>query len=73
MVELLVLVQGKGPQPTSAASGSDSTPDATRAIAGRRYVVVLFTDVSGSSRHAEQMEAEDYAEIGRASCRERVL
>ena len=63
MVELLVLVQGKGPQPTSAASGSDSTPDATRAIAGRRYVVVLFTDVSGSSRHAEQMEAEDYAAL----------
>lgn len=29
--------------------------------AGRRYVTALFSDVSGSSQHAERMEAEDYA------------
>lgn len=35
-----------------------------RAPAGRRrYVTVLFSDVSGSSEHAEQLEAEEYAEL----------
>ncbi len=28
----------------------------------RRFVTVLFSDVSGSSQHAEQLEAEDYAD-----------
>ena len=29
----------------------------------RRYVTVLFSDVSGSSEHAERLEAEEYAEL----------
>jgi class 3 adenylate cyclase/tetratricopeptide (TPR) repeat protein len=29
----------------------------------RRYVTVLFSDVSGSSEHAERLEAEDYSEL----------
>ncbi|MBK6650173.1 MAG: AAA family ATPase [Betaproteobacteria bacterium] len=29
----------------------------------RRYVTVLFSDVSGSSEHAERLEAEDYAAV----------
>lgn len=29
----------------------------------RRYVTVLFADVSGSSEHAERLEAEEYAEL----------
>ena len=32
-------------------------------IGKRRYVTVLFSDVSGSSRHVERLEAEDYAEL----------
>src|SRR5258705_10971426 len=29
----------------------------------RRYVTVLFSDVSGSSEHVERLEAEEYAEL----------
>ena len=29
----------------------------------RRYVTVLFADVSGSSEHAERLEAEEYADL----------
>ncbi len=29
----------------------------------RRYVTLLFSDVSGSSQHAESLEAEEYAEL----------
>ena len=32
-------------------------------LAARRYVTVLFSDLSDSSQHAESLEAEDYAEV----------
>ena len=34
-----------------------------KSIGQRRHVTVLFSDVSGSSEHAERLEAEDYAEL----------
>src|ERR1700712_2054255 len=44
-----------------------SSPVSTAAPLGRaglrRYVTVFFSDVSGSSEHAEQMEAEEYADV----------
>jgi class 3 adenylate cyclase/tetratricopeptide (TPR) repeat protein len=33
------------------------------AASQRRYVTVLFSDVTGSSEHAERLEAEDYADL----------
>lgn len=40
------------------------TSHSPRSSAGRRqYVTVLFSDVSGSSEHAERLEAEDYSEV----------
>jgi class 3 adenylate cyclase/tetratricopeptide (TPR) repeat protein len=42
--------------------GADGAPP--RRLAGaRRYVTVLFSDVSNSSQHAEQLEAEAYAAL----------
>jgi class 3 adenylate cyclase/tetratricopeptide (TPR) repeat protein len=44
----------------------DSAPTnhSPRPLTGRRqYVTVLFSDVSGSSEHAERLEAEDYSEV----------
>lgn len=43
-------------QPASAESARNT-------IGQRRYVTVLFSDVSGSSEHAERLEAEEYAEL----------
>lgn len=43
-------------QPASAES-------ARKTIGQRRHVTVLFSDVSGSSEHAERLEAEDCAEL----------
>jgi len=40
----------------------DSAPDLSRA-ARRRYLTVLFSDLSDSTRLAAAMEAEDYAEL----------
>ncbi len=34
-----------------------------KAVGQRRHVTVIFADVSGSSEHAERLEAEDYAEL----------
>ncbi|MCR5868234.1 AAA family ATPase [Aquincola sp. J276] len=34
-----------------------------RSVGQRAYVTVLFSDVSGSSEHAEQLEAEEYARL----------
>jgi class 3 adenylate cyclase/tetratricopeptide (TPR) repeat protein len=36
---------------------------ARRWVGQRRYVTVLFSDVSGSSEHAERLEAEEYADL----------
>ena len=44
--------------------GPPSSHERPRAAAGRRrYVTVLFSDVSGSSEHAERLEAEEYSEL----------
>ncbi len=44
----------------------DASPGPTTALLKskgvRRFVTVLFSDVSGSSEHAEQLDAEDYAD-----------
>ncbi len=42
---------------------SSAPPPAPEPLAGRRYVTVLFTDIIGSSAHAETLEAEDYADV----------
>ena len=46
-------------QPSNAVSA----PSARKAVGQRRHVTVLFADVSGSSEHAERLEAEDYADL----------
>jgi class 3 adenylate cyclase/tetratricopeptide (TPR) repeat protein len=38
-------------------------PPTRRPVGQRRYVTVLFSDVSNSSQHAEQLEAEAYAAL----------
>lgn len=41
----------------------DDSENPQPAAGQRRYVTVLFSDVSGSSEHAERLEAEEYAEL----------
>ncbi len=50
---------------TSTREGPSGHGPASPAQAGgqRRYVTVLFSDVSGSSEHAERLEAEDYSAL----------
>ncbi len=43
-------------EPTGLATGT------ARSKGVRRFVTVLFSDVSGSSQHAEMLDAEDYAD-----------
>lgn len=44
--------------------GRSTETEAYRKVTGqRRHVTVLFSDVSGSSEHAERLEAEEYAEL----------
>jgi class 3 adenylate cyclase/tetratricopeptide (TPR) repeat protein len=39
------------------------TPQGRAVIGQRRFITVLFSDVSDSSEHAERLEAEEYAEL----------
>jgi class 3 adenylate cyclase/tetratricopeptide (TPR) repeat protein len=51
------------PPPVPAARAEEADPGAGLAAGQRRYVTVLFADVSGSSEHAERLEAEAYAAL----------
>lgn len=42
---------------------ADGSKVTRTAFGQRRYITVLFSDVSGSSEHAERLEAEEYAEL----------
>lgn len=42
---------------------SNGEPPLVATSGQRRHVTVLFSDVSGSSEHAERLEAEEYAEL----------
>ncbi len=48
---------------TGQALNAFSATGARKAVGQRRHVTVLFADVSGSSEHAERLEAEDYADL----------